>query len=132
MNKLIIAKPGFDASVETNPDNLIFSSDYNTLKYFMSGNDSLSINGNGSLQYAEKVIAHNLGYIPFFVCFINNGSEYFLAPRIESTIAPNTTLHANAYADATNLYLTLKIDWASPQVASINYAYKIFKNNLGL
>ncbi len=37
MNKIIIAKPQFSALTETNPDNLAFSSDYETLKYYASG-----------------------------------------------------------------------------------------------
>src|SRR3990167_760238 len=82
-NKVVIAKPGFDALTETDPDNLIFSSDYNTLKYDTLGTTSLTINfadyyadevvGDpieiGHIYYHYKVVevAHNLGYVPFFV-----------------------------------------------------------------
>ena len=129
--KAKISKPGFNVLTETNPDNLIFSSDYNTLKYYASGNNNVSLNGNGSTQRAQVTIVHNLGYIPFFECFVNSGSNYFVIPRTENTASPNTFLYASAYADTTNLYLVLQINWAMGNNAVVNYAWKIYKNNLG-
>ena len=35
-------------------------------------------------------------------------------------------------ADGTNLYLTLQTNYGVGTVASVNYAYKIYKNNTGL
>ncbi len=127
-----ISTAGNNVLTTTDPAKLTFSSDYNTLKYFVSGNTTITINGNGSTQDSKVTVAHNLGYIPFFACFVNSGSGYFPVPRTEVTAAPNTTLYANAYADSTNLYLTLQINWSNGNNASVNYYYKIYKNNTGL
>jgi hypothetical protein len=127
-NKIIIAKPGFNVLTETDPDNLIFSSDYNTLKYAISGHyEMLNVTDN-----TDVTIAHNLGYVPFFLCFCNDFvaqptyygmTEFFnsLGGRLQA---------ARAYVDSTNLYLSLNL--AHGSAITVEWYYKIFKNNLGL
>lgn len=131
--KIVISKPGFDVTTTTNAANLIFSSDYNTLKYFLSGTHNLSINGNGSTQVSKFTVAHNLGYKPYFTCLVSGGTAFYnTVPIDQNTAAPNTFLYAGAYADGTNLYLTLQTNYSLGSTASVNYAYKIYKNNVGL
>lgn len=131
--KIVISKAGFDATTTTNPANLIFSSDYNTLKYYLSGTASMIIAGNGNTQNQQAVIAHNLGYKPFFTCLVSQGNSFYnTVPMNQQAAGPNTTLYAGAYADGTSLYLTLQTNFASGSTATVNYAYKIYKNNTGL
>jgi hypothetical protein len=126
--KLIISKPTFDARTETNPDNLLFSSDYNTLKYYASGSYQML----NVTTTTNVTIAHNLGYVPFHIVYCNDFvsqptyyglTEYFnsLGGRLRA---------ARAYADATNLYLSLNL--ATGAAITVNWYYKVFRNNLNL
>ncbi len=133
---LAVAAPGKSVIGETNPDNFNFHSYFPTLKYFTSNVYSMTVS-NTTVQ----VIPHNLGYVPFFIGFINdigtiitNGyavSPYYLG---QSTIGtPNKDIAAFVYADATNLYLKEYYQAnAVGTVKTFNFYYKIFKNNLGL
>lgn len=128
MNKLIVAKSGYNAKTETNPNNLVFSSDYNTLKYYLNGSYEMTgVTGNTS-----KTIAHNLGYVPFYIVYCNDWvaqptyyglTEYFFG-------LGGRTQRAKAYVDDTNLYLIL--DLGSGTAVTVKWYYKIFKNNLNL
>ena len=127
-NKVVITKSGFDAKTETDPDNIVFSSDYNTLKYALSGSYEMT----GVTGDTDVTIAHNLGYTPFFIVYCNDFvaqptyyglTEYFfsLGGRVR---------RAKAYVDDTNLYLSLDLDVGA--AITVKWNYKIFKNNLGL
>lgn len=129
-HKIIIAKPGFDAKKETNPDNIIFSSEYNTLKYYLSDNRSITIAGDGTDKSTVLTIAHNLGYVPFFIVFVDdfaNGiSRYAPVPYINNTLS--LIRMAEAWADDTNLYLKMRNKSTDTLIA--HFYYKIFKNKL--
>lgn len=131
-NKIVIAKTGFNALAETNPNNLIFSSDYNTLKYSLSGNLSITIVGTGSLQTLTSDVAHNLGYYPFFVAYVNDpdfSNQYNIAPRYQSTIP--LTDYAEAYSIDENT-IRFRFGYSGSSTRVQVFYYKIFKNNLGL
>lgn len=127
-NKLIITKAGFNAKTETDPDNIIFSSDYNTLKYALSGNYEMT----GVTGDTDVTIAHNLGYVPFYIVYCNDFvaqptyyglTEYYFG-------LGGRTQRAKAYVDDTNLYLSLDLDAGA--AVTVKWYYKIFKNNLNL
>jgi hypothetical protein len=125
-NKLLIAKPGFNALTEADPNNFIFHSDYGTLKYHISGSADLFIDGAN----AETNITHGLGYIPFFVVYANK-----LSPSNTWSMCPQTFfdagayLYLNAYADSDKIYFRAETASASN---TINFYYKVFKNSTGL
>src|SRR3990167_2411611 len=73
--KIKIAKDGYNAITEQDPNNLKFSSDYNTFKYDISGSDSYTI-VTGSTSGEHTIVTHNLGYIPFFVVFSNDPPSF--------------------------------------------------------
>lgn len=133
-NKIVVAKPGYNALTETNPDNLIFSSDYNTLKYYLNGNTSIHIVGDDTDKITTTPIAHNLGYVPLFIVYVNfftsapNINEYSIVPH-ESDVGVRIR-RAEAWADSTNLYLQLRNKSLNDDTAV--FYYKIFRNNLGL
>lgn len=140
---IAIPKAGKNALTETNPDNFNFHSNYSTLKYYSSGNWNM-----GSITVGNiKTIAHSLGYVPFFLGFVNdpnnfnifNGNSenvYAMAPYYlgRSTIPhPTQDIGAFMYADATNIYLKAYYQTNAVGTAfSFNWYYKLFKNNLGL
>jgi hypothetical protein len=127
--KLTISKPGYEAT-DSNPDHLIFSSDYNTLKYFMSGDLSITIVGDDTLKRDTWSVTHNLGYVPFFLCYVNDfvyNEGYYLTPYFNSSIG--ITQNAEAWADTTKIYFRLTN--RSMDTCTANFYYKIFANNLG-
>ena len=130
--KVVISKSGYDATSETDPDNLIFSSDYNTLKYYKSGNESITINGDGSDQSTTESVYHGLGYVPFFIAyvndFVNNTTKYYIAPFYSSTIS--VTREAFVWADENYIYFKMRNKSSSNYTA--NFYYKIFRNSLGV
>lgn len=143
--KVIVSKLNYDAITETNPDNLIFSSDYNTLKYYKSGNISISLTlTDGNIAQTSVTVAHDLGYKPLFIAYEYNsttGKVAWLPYRTEEyhIIPPRSydynRTYLNCYSDETNL--TIKL-WGVRPTDSVPHTYtyvvyyKIFKNNLNL
>lgn len=130
----------------SDPNNLIFSSDYNTLKYDISGNITQTINyadyydsgdippfGTWYYHRKETTVPHNLGYIPFFTAFVEGfggAGKYNMCPGTFQDVLIYT--YAQAYADDTNLYLVTEMrNQFNSGNGSQDYIYKIFRNNLG-
>ncbi len=128
--KIVVTKSGFDADTETNPDNIVFSTEYNTLKYYLNGNQSIQIVGDGTLKTTTVEITHDLGYVPFFLVYVDDfvaaNGHYNIVPFTSSTVT--VTRAAEAWADTTKLYL--KMTNKSSNTYTAHFYYKIFKNNL--
>ena len=128
--KIKVAKPGFNVLTETDPDNLIYSSDYDTLKYHASG--SVNVKPLGSSL--EATVAHGLGYIPYFTAYVDNfagpaGVNYHMCPGKFDDVPGY--IDADVYADSTNLYFKVHTDYLN-DVITFNFRYFIFRNRLGL
>jgi len=92
MSKLDIAKPGYDASTETDDRNFIFRSGKSVLKLKEIGVKSSSITGP---DIKTETIVHNLGYVPIaYVAESYSGQTRGL---------PNGS--SSYYMDDTNLYI---------------------------
>lgn len=134
---LAVAKSGSNVLTETNPDNFNFHSSLATLKYFTSDTYDM-----GSItDTTEVTIAHNLGYVPFFIVFVKDlaaiiSNGYALVPYYfsrSSIPSPSRDVAAWAYADETNIYLKAYYQTNAIGTAfTFTWYYKIFKNNLGL
>lgn len=132
---LRIAKTGYNAYTERDPNNFNFLSGYNTLKYLPSGsgNQSITIVGDGTNKNTEAMITHNLGYVPHFSCFVDDFVSY---PNSRFSPAPfrSNTLtiirKSELYADSNYLYLRMFNKSANTYTG--RFHYKIYKNNLGL
>jgi hypothetical protein len=71
--KIAISKENYNVLSESNPNNLIFSSDFNTLKYYASGSRTVNISaGEGEAYLGYEVITHGLGYNPFFIAYVKD------------------------------------------------------------
>lgn len=146
--KLVISKPNYNVLTETSPDNIIFSSDYDTLKYSILGTTTLTVNFAeyyysesagpfGDNYYSRKVvtIAHNLGYIPFFVGYLLNYPSSGKDVQLPIYAADFTSFGAiSCYADSTNIYFlyyasNLDVNSGSQ---TFDLKYRIFKNDLGI
>lgn len=134
MKKIIVAKQGFNALTETNPNNLRFSSDYNTFKYDISGNITVTIPSNvGAHDGEEVIVTHNLGYIPFFVVYGNDEpsfpTRWYMMPFSFADVGVYD--HRFVYATSTQLIFRFENTGFGIDI-DIDLHYKVFKNNLGL
>jgi len=126
--KIVITKAGYDATTDTNVDHQVFNSDYDTLKYYASGYVDLVVSGSD----VETTVTHNLGYIPFFVAFVNNYA--FADPTYFSMVPASIndfTFYdtSQVYADSTKLYFKC---FTNSSTVTLRFYYKIFRNNTGL
>ena len=145
--KIAISKATKNVLTETDPDNLIFSSDYNTLKYHASGDQAVVIDcadyydsevffpfGTWYYHRKEETIAHGLGYVPYFTSYVDvfaGGSNYNMCPG--TFVDFLYYYYAYAYADATNIYLVVEgRNDATSGTVTFNFAYKIFRNKLNI
>ena len=132
--KIVIAKSGYDARTEIDPDNIIFSSDFNTLKYDISGNADYTIPASGVPHTGEfTIVTHNLGYIPFFAVFVNDApsfpARWYALPF--SFADAGVYDHRFVYATTTSLIFRYENTGFVIDV-DLSLYYKIFKNNLEL
>jgi len=136
--KIVKIKPGYNALTETDPNNMTFCSDFNTLKYYTSG--SVNISGSWTTNPGDPVktfsttVTHSLGYKPFFVCYVNFAGAYNIIPYIQSIMTIGSEI-ASAWVD--NTYLNFDVQ-LRPGINSntwnfnFTFYYKLFKNNTGL
>lgn len=76
--KLVISKAGFNALTESDPNNYIFHSDYNTFKILSEGTlTSQSVTANPS----TFTVAHGISGIPAVMAFIKYPDGYIALPR---------------------------------------------------
>jgi len=126
--KIVISKAGYNAVNETDPDHLVYSSDYDSLKYYVAGSVDLDMSGAGDV---EANITHNLGYVPFFIAYLNYVplvTDYAAVPSYSASFGNWQTL--DVYATTTKLYFTVKKSGSPAFTWTI--VYKIFRNNMGL
>ena len=132
--KLKIAKSGYNAITETDPDNLIFSSDYNTFKYYLSGNTTCTIPTSATPVTGEiTLVTHNLGYIPFFVVFGNDAPSYPTRYYALPYSFADAGIYDRRFVYATTTTLIFRYENTGfPFDVDVDVNYKIFKNNLQL
>lgn len=134
--KIAIAKSTVNVLTETDPNNLIFSSDYNTLKYYTSGTITLSVTADPfEFEYIRRTyITHDLGYYPFYVVYMKDNdimSNY--QPVGREQIGSGAIRSFYAYVTSTRLYVVAFGNAGSGgESYSVDFKYKLFKNNLGL
>jgi hypothetical protein len=129
-NKIIISKSNRNALTETDPNKLVFSSDYGSLKYYRSGSIILNWVDDGTLY--TKTVAHGLGYVPFFIAYVQFAGSttlHAVTPDNQQTVAGRN--YRNVYADKDNIIFAVQQSQGTGLSHSIGFYYKIFKNDLG-
>lgn len=99
-----VAKSGYD--VRTAPvENLVFDPDNPPPKVSSHGADTIVCTWNGSVTSGSKTIAHNLGYVPFALVYIEespgSNERYLLA-----TMEPGVSVPFYYEINSTNLVIT--------------------------
>lgn len=128
--KIVISKVGYNVLTETDPNNLIFSSDYNTLKYYASGLLNLTFTGNGAIDQSTYV-THNLGYEPYFEAYVKDNYMAKWVP-VGHFAAGVDYIQYFVYSTTTVLAVWCR-GWASaPTSYDVDFRYFIFKNDLNI
>ncbi len=112
-----VSKPGYDV-LSADPTQLVFSSKYPTLRVQQQGSGVITHSGGRT-----ATIAHNLGYVPRFVChgdllkYFYDGAlaDYFYL--IPGSLGGNIgtgeeTSFVHSWADSTNLYISVSDNYA--------------------
>lgn len=151
-NKLLIAKTGFNALSETDPDNFIFHSDYDTLKYETQGIITVTTNLSNyyhfepggfpffDTYYHRTVgeVTHGLGYIPYFVGYLLDVlNPDFVGPNASQSpwAFGDAGIFANisVFADSNKLYFLVQFNSTNNSgTIDVDLSYRIFKNELNI
>lgn len=129
-NVLRIAKTGYNALTETNPNNISFDSRYKSVKYFVE--NSIAINVPNANSYELVINTHNLGYYPLFTA-----SAVFATASTTNYIMPITFADAGFEAYdfiySTTTQLIYRSERSHPAGGyTITLYYKIYSYDLGL
>jgi len=131
---LKVSQSGFDVKT-TAKENLVYSSKYNTLKFFASGSGSQLVPAAtapfGPSGTATVTIAHDLGYTPAFIVFCTSiwrSNDKFSPYAFKSigAISPDGGQYA---VDTANLYIHL-YNGDPTGDRTIFYRYHIYYNEL--
>jgi len=121
-----VSQPGYDATTAAK-ENLVFSSEYDTLKLFDSGSGTIEVPGDnkGTVQ-----ITHSLGYKPAFLVFSDNplwATSGKFSAYTWRAIGGGLS-EPNYATDNTKLYLT----FYNPGLDSVTftYHYHIYYNKI--
>ena len=118
---IAVSKSGYNVLTETDPNNFIYHSLYNTFKIIATGTVDFTIDTYGSV--VEKTIAHGLTYIPLAHGFCRIGT-------VAKVFSPNQLLfdffdedfRFNAVAsDATNIIFRFTNNKYSSVTAHVRY-----------
>ncbi len=131
--KVIIAKSGFNALTETDPNNLVFSSDYNTFKYEVSGSTSFVIPSSATAISGDvSIYTHDLDYYPLFFVYIKDDNftpnRYYQLPY--SFADAGVYDHRFVFTTTSEIIFRYSNSGFASNV-NVTVYYKIFKNNLG-
>jgi hypothetical protein len=128
-----ISKPGINVlGTSTNPNDFIFGSSYNTLKYYTAGSIPLTVGSITTSTILEGTANHNLGFFPFYEAFINiSGSPNYYPASYGSAAPGGKVFIAQAFCSTSSIYFKIDTNNHGGTETYVMY-YKIFKNNLGL
>jgi hypothetical protein len=123
--KIIVSKATFNALTETDPRNLIFSSDLNSLKTAGSGTIQKTLSGNSS---TSETVAHGLSISPLVLGYFRNtaNSNWFIImsqPAAEILSRPLIDLNVSVEVDTTNLKFYFFNDNASSRTIELQYEF---------
>jgi len=130
-----IAKSGINVLTNSDPEKLIFSSEYGTLKYYSKQTATVEFDANAGLIGGTTTITHDLGYYPYVEVFV---SVYIGTPSGVYEYCPFAGAGATVFYDAnykittTGIVLYGQIDGVSSSVWTFDFLVFIFKNNLSL
>ena len=138
-----MSKSGYNAVTETDPNNLVFSSDYQTLKYATSGSVSLNFKtnqGGGSGQHQYEVdVAHGFAYRPLCFVYVNcdayfgGTGVYYPLPYHAGTLAFVADFHHAVNGSYLTIIMTDDQAFTGTEhTYTAIFKYFIFKNDTAI
>jgi len=126
---IVVAKPTYDAIADKDPTHHIFNSDYQTLKYFVSG--SLEITLLAANLAAMESYEHDLGYISYVEVYAETTSADVYQPAPYSGAGATVIYGVTYRITSTHVYFYAEASgFASDQTFKVKFF--IFRNDLGL
>lgn len=141
MQKIVISKPGFNVLTETAPNNLIFSSDYNTLKYGVSGTVNINyVTNNGvRIDQYEATVSFNANFPPAIFAYVRDDSYFGTGLYLPLPYHTQSLARVEDFSyhwDKNTVYFKITVGNAlaigSPVNRTATIKYFIFKNDTGI
>jgi hypothetical protein len=147
-NKVLVAKTGTIGVGSTDPDDFVFNSDYDTLKYETQGTAQVTVDFSDYYDYTAasfpfpefyyhykvSTVTHGLGYVPYFAGYIIDIPIADTACQAPYAFGDfGYFAFFSVYADDDKLYFMVNYNNNSGSGSeSWDFSYRIFKNDLGL
>lgn len=132
---LKVAKPGHNVINTKNPNNLNFSSDFNTLKYDLSGVTSIAVNEGSERNVYTKTVAvtHGLNFYPVTIAYVQDDTMPNPQPMGRFQAGSGASRSFFFHITKTQIIFIINGSWlTTPDNYTAYFYYKIFKNDLGL
>ena len=133
---LRVAKTGINALTNSDPEKMIFDSQYGTLKYFDKKGVNITFDASTGDISAKGELTHNLSYYPFCEVFVRvyTGStpsgNYEYCPFAEAGASIFYSANYKITTDKITVYGM--IDGVSSSVWHFDFLIFVYKNNLQL
>jgi hypothetical protein len=145
---MAFSKSGKNVLTATDIDDFVFHSDYDTLKYESQGTIDVTVNYSNYYKFVDgfgftadtyyhykvETLSHGLDYTPYFAGYILDLP--ISGNAIQAPYAFGSGLVAvyySVYADDSNLYFLIHIiNTQDSGTLTIPFAYRVFKNDLGI
>jgi len=131
--KIVISKLGIDPGTVANPNDMIFSSDYDTLKYSTNGSIVVTVVTPEYDFYTKYgTVAHNLDYYPFHQVWVKDSNFSYWSPT--GAFRAGGGDYHNDFVHMGKNNMVVRVDGYAEAIGTftVTFAYKIFKNNLNL
>jgi len=118
---MALTKATKNTLTETDPNNFIFHSGYNTFKIILTGTTSFTVDTYGSV--VEKTIAHGLSYIPLVhgFCRIGSVTKVFSPNQLLFDFFDEDFYFNSIVADSTNIIFRFTNNKYSSVTAYVRY-----------
>lgn len=133
---LKVAKSGHNVLNTNDPNNLNFSTDYNTLKYHLSGLKALVVSeGVGEDYTLTTTIDHNLGYYPLVEVYAQD--DEMANPQPLGRFQAGSGITRSFFYQITKTQVIFIVKGFSGATGTgdsytVNFYYKVFRNDLSL
>lgn len=148
MSHIVAVSKPTKSITSTDPDDFIFHSDYDTLKYEVQGTITVYVNkanyyhydpGSPPIipptyyHYGVGEVAHGLGYTPYFVGYLLEVVAGITAQAPFAFGDAGFFAYLSVYADSNKLYFVVHFNSTSNSgIVETDFSYRIFKNDLEL
>jgi hypothetical protein len=122
-----ISKSGYNALTESDVNNYIFHSDYNTFKIVKTGNGSFTVTGSST---EDKTITHNYGTRVGFIVFFEhpNSRITYMNSLVDdgSSTSPLIVRGIPPISNSTNS-ITFRVSNSNANNRTLKYNYYLFE-----